>query len=1250
MDKMFARYTTFPQAALDRLMNGKSLIKLEAEGGRGKTFCLRELYRLLLKTEKDGGGRQFVPIYVPASRIERSIWKYCAYKYFGRGNTDDTEKIDDLIALYREDVFNADESDYHFVVIVDGTNEFFAEYDLKGEIREFAELKNCSVVISTRTRNNYFDDLKFNVFRLGDLPKSVIDYYAGEQPDRKMYQLLAYPFYLAQYVELKEKNGEVNYDNAYQLIEAYIDFSFNKIAENIGGKTVDNRTLANIVKKAGLILPVVCIEMEKAGGMTFSLNNKALTGAITSAYPRIGEGDVSVVCETIAQTGIIRAISEDGVRFIIEHQIYRDYYAAVYLRRLLQDRENCTDALIDALKHPLVEDVFEFLVNALGGAENARECAEYLNDCVQGAEDLCGDAALNGNIVRFFACCSSDLCGVPFRGRNLTAADFSPFYTVRDCDFRGSRIGSDTFPLDRGIRLSGKATTFRVGKHIVVFERMIGEIYVIDGDKGSFVNSFRVAELLNVSEMWIFMPTICSYDDRRIFVSLENIISCVVDIITGEKEFIDDGELKELYNIGVRISLSPDKITRNYSFRIDTNGQRAVVDYILDYTFNTNSEKMFSYINKDGVCVYNGVEKTFFEIKNQRWFDDLLDERRAADWDTEDDRSSCYVGCFFCGEGLVFVFSSGVYFTKDGVFLDVNMIFREEQIYLFHDNQNVVSIYDAYYWEKEKRLVLILNEQIDIIALFDPSTRTSIKLTDYRMALVSQYPRHGLMRQRRIIFNEDAMILNCESGVYSYRINTGEIRTLFSDDDYTTLEGNLIEFDDGVVVVSDNRIEKYSYSWNRIWSAEARNHMTIDGFDIMNKALFFKVSGNNICKRFIFNYDKNAISFFTSKRGKILTDRSNTVSYREKQGFNVYRLDFHGELYFIKKIKNIGDDKVFLISELMFDLGDSMLVFGESVLKNTIFYRFISADMNKSWVSWVELGNFIYSHAYKAGENSVVLVGTYNKGDKRATRGILFESNSVRTLFDHEDVEGAVWFKNHRKFLLFRRNEIITVDISGASSTRYYKNCVCYGEGISESSSEKYLMWSFEHYVFWLADDGVVHTFIMEKADDSHLNLQEDDIWSSFIIRKTDESFLGKHPYSVGFYARFRHKEGGKLDGQLKIRERSVTFKTREDGRDIFHIVPIESIVNGNTQGEQVIPLEKNELLDYFLQDRYLVTCVAKGVGDYAQLIIRDVETGEKRIIRPFMIDLHGSNFTGLGPISKTEKETLAQYGAIFEE
>jgi hypothetical protein len=140
-------------------------IFLSATSGGGKSTYLYYLWREYLREDE-----KFIPIYVPLYEIKGSVKQYIVSHYLEYANVVDF--------IWLKDSFS--QTPYHIILFLDGYNELAANIDeaVREDIKEFFEIKNITVIITSREVGNPFGK-EITALEMCDLNTAQITAFLG---------------------------------------------------------------------------------------------------------------------------------------------------------------------------------------------------------------------------------------------------------------------------------------------------------------------------------------------------------------------------------------------------------------------------------------------------------------------------------------------------------------------------------------------------------------------------------------------------------------------------------------------------------------------------------------------------------------------------------------------------------------------------------------------------------------------------------------------------------------------------------------------------------------------------------------------------------------------------------------------------------------------------------------------------------------------------------------------------------------
>lgn len=436
----------FSEYIIELLRNGKHLVYVQGQGGVGKSTALLECYRKLLAESH----LKIIPIFVPIEQCsddEFAIRRYVYTHYLGG------EIGTDVMVAYMnlQRLFEAAD-DYRYVLLFDGWNEHFSAGKLVSEVDILSRYEKVSIVLTGREEVKDFLDWE----RVKLVPLSE-EYVAQMVPEasEEVRKLLTIPFYLSRYMEL-EKAGDVRILSAGTLLQQYVDYSMEKFRRaNTYAKIkeIDLSEALPIVKNEWF--PLLCLEIASQGKMDFSIRDVKLKERIRE-IPTELDIDIGTVCrKLLVPMGFVTEIGMNRNRFKVVHEIYRDWFAATYLRQLLQEHTYTEEEIIEILSGHVSRDSMRFCADSFEKKDELTAILRDINKSVAKREDLRQNELLNKNIVDFFATVSPILQDTNFAYRNMTLVSLDEFCGVRNVDFTGAEFGGGAFKSLKHVKSDG---------------------------------------------------------------------------------------------------------------------------------------------------------------------------------------------------------------------------------------------------------------------------------------------------------------------------------------------------------------------------------------------------------------------------------------------------------------------------------------------------------------------------------------------------------------------------------------------------------------------------------------------------------------------------------------------------------------------------------------------------------------------------------------------------------------------------
>ncbi len=316
-------------------------IFLSATSGGGKSTYLYYLWREYLREDE-----KFIPIYVPLYEIKGSVKQYIVSHYLEYANVVDF--------IWLKDSFS--QTPYHIILFLDGYNELAANIDeaVREDIKEFFEIKNITVIITSREIDNPFGE-EITAFKMCDLKPAQITAFLGghkEYLPKDNYEgMLTNPFMLEMVIKAFGGRRIVSIDqiSKEQVLQKFIDKQMKSIE-----MTAEQKIFLDVV------LPLAVMRLDEdfhKGDVIYAdpklYEDSTFDKAVQSVQQNIGKyrtlirkyqpkhstrdytaavseaGDITGwLCDAGKALEIFSPDSEKGEEVIWDHEIYRDYYTA----------------------------------------------------------------------------------------------------------------------------------------------------------------------------------------------------------------------------------------------------------------------------------------------------------------------------------------------------------------------------------------------------------------------------------------------------------------------------------------------------------------------------------------------------------------------------------------------------------------------------------------------------------------------------------------------------------------------------------------------------------------------------------------------------------------------------------------------------------------------------------------------------------------------------------------------------------
>lgn len=319
----------------EMLENNRELLTknifISSKGGSGKTESLKKLNHYLCDhCVKTSNGKTVIPIFIDIKQYsggENYIFSVIHSAYLSNCLSENDDYVETICSL----LFEAPESAYHYVVIIDGLNEVDRTDVFSRNIKRLSEAPNSSVILSSR----FYDvNLSFNIdlTKLEMQPLSVETVLSDarihgkseteirellEGMDQREKEMLSSPFYLKIYIDLLKTGICGDSSTKYDFLSVYTD---KWLKVNYRGELDANEMFDSV-------LPVLSVCMAE-------YRTLLLTGCDSNPWKKmrryIEPADYKAVMGFFVNRGIFVSESDERGSYRFSHNIYRDYFVCRY--------------------------------------------------------------------------------------------------------------------------------------------------------------------------------------------------------------------------------------------------------------------------------------------------------------------------------------------------------------------------------------------------------------------------------------------------------------------------------------------------------------------------------------------------------------------------------------------------------------------------------------------------------------------------------------------------------------------------------------------------------------------------------------------------------------------------------------------------------------------------------------------------------------------------------------------------------
>ena len=885
---------TFPKLALELLKNNSNIL-LFADGGYGKTVALVDLYRKILNEKIKINDKKLIPIFVPAAMCEFSVRKYIAMHYYGNNICATEKDMQVLVQNYDEKVFNADNSKYQFVIIIDGINENGKINDLLNEVNVLSLCKNVNVILSSRNikdLNNYINK-GFVQVSLSQVSHEQANAFFSSVDDLPEWAYT--PFYLSILKELDVI--DLNNLNEYQLINEYVEYSKDKLKNGWNHSSIIETSFVEDLNTIfNNVFPVLCTFLMQSNNRAFSVTESLLTSLKEKFAYTLSYIQLITICDAVLiPMGLLIPVVSHTKKYSIKHEIFMDYFVAKYLMQLCKEEKECGDTecfkiIVEILSNRISKDTLMFFIQS---TNEPYDQIQKINDYISNFDDHRKCAMLNQNVVTLFSLLGNEIRDADFSNRNLVSCDFCKFDRIFNSCFDGSVFGNESLPLKNIPDVSSSIFSSVHGKvnisnDICTFVSS-DKCFCVDLETGLLHKSFGI-DFNNMIGTVAFEYKGCTY----LAISGPSLVSIYSLSSLEVKKVSTTIDPVEMHFINKRI----------YAWGSNDEGE------LLVYNMENNTSKTLENISEFGGdenrCIW------YIDNKNDKYCVRFFNDSTEYDYPLHGLTSQAYsLGLDYHTSKV----SNHNFIVINNFLLDGNVIFITNHMVcwglgasgclFFTDEEKIL---DATYINKDKRLIAILvdktNQANMKLFVFDTIAHSIINniILDITALKKDAYYQHLLA------INNDYIAALCVNGIQVLKVTARKIEKAsfipYEIDDLS----NLFSYQDDFILHTEKRIIRIRPSGEIVWEIHNNTKSFFSDAKNFSDNLYFIAQRGDATK--VITLDKfQAVSVLNTSlpsRGELVTGNLHftenpNIFYSSCDDWPYARDDVLGTIVYTKK-------------------------------------------------------------------------------------------------------------------------------------------------------------------------------------------------------------------------------------------------------------------------------------------------------------------------------------------------------------